>query len=148
MRILKTSINLFNTGADILVNPVNCVGRMGAGLAKTFKQRYSHTDMLTYYQAACETGVLKYGGVPILYELGDSKYVMFFPTKHHYREVTDINKIRSSLNHLTKLFYPEMSIAIPKLGCGLGGLDYGKDLKPLLKEYLPLCNFKKIIVCE
>ena len=29
------------------------------------------------------------------------------------------------------------SIALPPIGCGLGGLDFVKQLRPLLIEYLP-----------
>ena len=31
--------NIFDSGADVLVCPVNCVGVMGAGLAKQFAKR-------------------------------------------------------------------------------------------------------------
>jgi O-acetyl-ADP-ribose deacetylase (regulator of RNase III) len=32
--------DLFNSKADALINPVNCVGVMGKGLAKEFRLRF------------------------------------------------------------------------------------------------------------
>ena len=39
--IKYVSGDIFNSKADVIVNPVNLVGVMGAGLAKQFKERYS-----------------------------------------------------------------------------------------------------------
>lgn len=44
--------DIFESGASILVNPVNCVGVMGAGLALQFKQRYP--KMFKNYEQACK----------------------------------------------------------------------------------------------
>ena len=44
--------NIFDSGADVLTVPVNCVGVMGAGLAKQFKQRFPGLN--SDYQAWCE----------------------------------------------------------------------------------------------
>ena len=42
--------NLFNSECNTLVNTVNCVGIMGAGIAKQFKQLY--TEMFNEYKLA------------------------------------------------------------------------------------------------
>ena len=43
--------NIFDSECDALVNPVNCVGVTGAGLAKQFKEKY---PMAYYsYRSAC-----------------------------------------------------------------------------------------------
>lgn len=39
IEIIKNG-NIFNSKCDCLVNPVNCIGVMGKGLAKQFKDRY------------------------------------------------------------------------------------------------------------
>ena len=36
--------DIFQSKAQALVNPVNCVGAMGAGLARQFKNRYPELD--------------------------------------------------------------------------------------------------------
>ena len=40
MPIVYRDADLFATGCEALVNPVNCVGVMGRGLALAFKRRY------------------------------------------------------------------------------------------------------------
>lgn len=51
--------NLLESDAEALVNPVNCVGIMGAGLAKQFKDKYP--DMFDRYKELCRQGKF-YGG--------------------------------------------------------------------------------------
>jgi O-acetyl-ADP-ribose deacetylase (regulator of RNase III) len=48
--------DIFESNADLLVNPVNCVGTMGAGLAKLFKNRYP--DNYLAYLKSCKEGEL------------------------------------------------------------------------------------------
>ena len=55
--------DIFSSGCAAIVNPVNCVGVMGAGLALAFKRRYpSH---FSSYRAACRDRVLLPGTVHI-----------------------------------------------------------------------------------
>ena len=58
-----------------------------------------------------------------------------FPTKYHWRDKSEISSIKSGLIDLRNFCvdFRVMSIAIPKLGCGLGGLDWN-DVKPLIEE--------------
>jgi hypothetical protein len=43
--------DIFNSNAQVITNPVNCVGVMGKGLALEFKNRFP--DMFSDYQAKC-----------------------------------------------------------------------------------------------
>ena len=52
--ITPTTGNLFTAPADALVNPVNCVGVMGKGLALAFKRAFPPMD--DAYVAACGSG--------------------------------------------------------------------------------------------
>ena len=53
---------------------------------------------------------------------------MSFPTKHHYKENSDINLIKESANYIVKIadYHNAKSIYIPSPGTGLGNLP--KDL--------------------
>jgi O-acetyl-ADP-ribose deacetylase (regulator of RNase III) len=51
--------DLFETGAHILVNTVNCVGVMGKGVALAFKNRYP--AMFRKYREACQAGEVQPG---------------------------------------------------------------------------------------
>ena len=56
--------DIFKSKAQTIVNPVNCEGYMGKGLALAFKERYP--DMFVLYQKECRTGKLRIGK-PTLY---------------------------------------------------------------------------------
>ena len=48
--------NIFESGAQTLVNTVNCVGVMGKGIAQQFKERFP--NMYKNYAARCERNEL------------------------------------------------------------------------------------------
>ena len=127
--------NLLDSSADVLVNPVNCVGVMGGGLALAFKNKYP--DMFKAYVAMCYDKELVVGS-PQAYHLGDNKYILLFPTKDHYKYPSKIEYIEDGLRHFNTMLWSDikcLSFAFPKLGCGLGGLDW-LDVEPLMVKYL------------
>ena len=125
--------NIFDSPAEALVNPVNCVGAMGKGLALQFRKRYrkNYED----YKLACIEGRLQLGRV-LLYREPD-KWIINFPTKYHWKEHSELSSIKTGLEDLKfKINYTGInSAAIPALGCGLGELKYS-DVRPLLEEVL------------
>ena len=121
---------------DAVVIPVNCVGVMGAGLAKQFKERFPTAYRV--YQAYCKAGSLRPGTVMGTRLDGEHfKYAIFFPTKDHWQEKADLHEVCRGLDALVR-YLPMRnirSIAIPALGCGLGGLDW-QDVKYHILRYL------------
>ena len=57
--------------------------------------------------------------------------IINFPTKYHWRDKSNLNDIIKTLNALENiaLINDIKSIAIPPLGCGLGGLSW-HNVKP------------------
>jgi O-acetyl-ADP-ribose deacetylase (regulator of RNase III) len=106
---------------------------MGAGLAKEFKERYP--KYYESYRKLCKAHKLFIGKLHEEYE--GNKIIISFPTKVHWEDSSTLENIREGLKKLrTSLRQsPIPSIAIPALGCGLGGLDW-KDVKPLVYEIL------------
>ncbi len=148
--IQVAAVDLFKTGADALVNTVNCKGAMGAGLAKQFAQRYP--GMLPSYQAACRQGKLRPGQLHLWrnpaardnnYKSNDEpRWVINFPTKDDWRDDSKLEYIESGLQALVQAVQQHgiTSLAVPPLGCGLGGLDL-HVVKPLMLAALqPLAN--------
>ena len=119
--------NILETNCDVLVNPVNCVGTMGKGLAKAIKQKYP--EILKPYVDACRKNQLRVGElqfVPTLQD-GSPNWILNFPTKKHWKNKSDLLLIQKGLDVMIlrlKGWYYGGSIAIPKLGCGLGGLKW------------------------
>jgi O-acetyl-ADP-ribose deacetylase (regulator of RNase III) len=128
--------DLFKSKAQVLVNPVNCVGVMGAGIAKEFKRRFP--KMFVAYKKACDEGKL-HPGTLMLWKDRESldRYVLNFPTKKHWRSKSKLVWIEEGMQFFTKHHkeWNIRSIAFPALGCGKGGLDW-KDIKPIFKKYL------------
>ncbi len=129
---------------EALVNAVNCVGVMGKGIALQFRRKFSE-DYFKDYKRACQSGELAIGKVHV-YELKNAKFdarvsafsprfIVNFPTKHHWREKSRIEDIESGLQSLVEVVerYEIKSVAMSALGCGLGGLDWN-DVKPLIEK--------------
>ena len=116
--------NIFNSKAQALVNPVNCVGVMGAGLAKQFKERYP--DNYLAYELACANKAVNTGRMFVFRPEEGPKYIINFPTKRHWKSKSKIEYIDNGLYDLTRIIRSHniTSIAIPALGAGLGGLEW------------------------
>jgi O-acetyl-ADP-ribose deacetylase (regulator of RNase III) len=127
--------NIFDSTAQCLVNPVNCVGVMGAGLAAEFKHRFP--SMFDTYKKLCNDGTLRVGKIGF-YALKQSPgtIICLFPTKNHWHDRSTIETINLSLQMLVK-YAPKMkidTIALPKVGCGLGGLNFKLQVQPLIER--------------
>jgi len=122
MPIVEGQGSIFDSGAQWLVNPVNTVGVMGAGLALEFKKRFP--DVFLAYQSACRRGEVRIG------EMFLSRPVVHFPTKEHWKAPSRLEYVERGLVPLAALVKAQgvQTIAIPALGCGLGGLAWS-DVK-------------------
>jgi O-acetyl-ADP-ribose deacetylase (regulator of RNase III) len=135
--LVKASGDIFESGADILVNPVNCVGVMGKGLALQFKTRYP--NYFISYKRMCDQGLLTPGAISHTYIASDGKILVSFPTKLHWRDSSQMEWIRSGLISMMDRIeesYPDATtIAVPALGAGFGRLD-PKEVGTLISEVL------------
>ncbi|MCH8824770.1 MAG: macro domain-containing protein [Planctomycetes bacterium] len=118
--------DILKAKADALVNTVNCVGVMGRGIALQFKKAFP--EAFKAYEAACKRDEVKPGKV-LTFDLNKFEqphFVIHLPTKKHWRgkskmEYVDAGLI-SLLAEVKRLGIN--SIAVPPLGCGLGGLNW------------------------
>lgn len=124
--------SIFDSGAQALVNPVNTVGVMGKGLALEFKNRFF--DNFIVYKSACDKGELRVGEVLVF---GDSPLIINAATKGHWRNPSDLNDVEMCLFNIRYEIYDRniSSIALPALGCGLGGLIWS-DVKSMIERIL------------
>ena len=84
--------NMFESDADALVNTVNTVGVMGAGVALAFKKQYPKN--FSEYKIACDNGELKTGSILVVKE-NDGKTIINFPTKQHWKNGSEYEYIES-----------------------------------------------------
>ena len=123
--------SIFQSNVEVVVNPVNCVGVAGAGLAKEFKKRYAFAH--STYSQACDNGEVEIGKVLFIptERVAGPKHIACLPTKRHWAEKSNLTYVNDGLlglrDGLSEL--NAKSVAIPALGCGLGGLDFGEVLR-------------------
>jgi O-acetyl-ADP-ribose deacetylase (regulator of RNase III) len=137
IKIEISNANIFEQKVDAWVNPVNCVGVMGAGLALAFK-KYNKLHYYTY-KVLCDDRKILPGKV-FVYMLNNDigpDYIIDFPTKDHWRDPSKLEYIELGMLDLVSKIekYEIKSIAIPALGCGLGGLDW-KEVRPIIVDSL------------
>lgn len=125
--------DIFQSNAQVITNTVNCAGVMGKGLALAFKERFP--ELFRDYVSRCEKHEVR-PGKPYLWENKEVQ-VLNFPTKRHWKENSRLEDIEEGLKYLASN-YAQMgisSIALPPLGCGLGGLNWA-DVKNLINKHL------------
>ena len=159
--IILNKGDMFCSQMETFTISVNVVGVMGKGLAS--RAKYQFPDVYVLYQDMCRQKHLKMG-VPYLYKrennfekslLEDTKSIvtenghrwfLLFPTKNHWREKSPFDGIERGLKWLVENYknLGISSIALPALGCGLGGLDW-RDVGPLMCQYLSQTDLQSSI---
>ena len=134
--------DMFASGADSLVCPVNCVGVMGAGLAKAFDKRYP--DACRLYKRQCARKFLLPGDALPVASCSPERLpekpgplIYFAATKKHWRDPSKLGWIHVCADWLVGRAVAnaktQESIAIPALGAGCGGLRW-ETVRPILVE--------------
>ncbi|MBK8015057.1 MAG: macro domain-containing protein [Deltaproteobacteria bacterium] len=130
-----TKGNILRADTEAIVNTVNCVGFMGRGIAAQFKREFPAN--FKAYEAACKRKEVVPGRMFVFAtgQLTNPRFILNFPTKRHWRGKSRIEDIESGLVALVSEVKARgiKSIAIPPLGCGLGGLDW-RDVRPLIEH--------------
>lgn len=126
--------SLFQSPARVLVNAVNTVGVMGKGIALQFRQFYP--EMYEQYRVLCKRDQFHVGQL-WLYRT-PHKWILNFPTKHHWRDGSRLEDIEAGLRKFTAVYAEQgiTSASFPLLGSGLGGLDWQTQVRPLMEQYL------------
>lgn len=125
--------NIFTTNRQVIVNTVNCVGIMGAGLALECRLRYP--EMFIKYQELCDKKQIDIGKLWI-YKT-PQRWILNFPTKLHWKNPSKIDYLHAGLEKFMATYQERgiESIAFPLLGADRGGLDSEQSLN-VMKEYL------------
>lgn len=121
---------LEDTLANFIVCPVNCVGVMGAGLAQEISSAFP--DQCDEYYRACADGDMQPGSLVV------EGRIIHVATKNHWSMPSQIEWVTEGICGIVS-FVEEISsfgitVAVPMLGCGLGGLREG-DVWHLMRRY-------------
>jgi O-acetyl-ADP-ribose deacetylase (regulator of RNase III) len=127
--------DLFLSDCSVLGAPVNAVGTMGAGLAKEFARRFQGLEPA--YKKACKEGSLSIG-TPWLWHCDETQQnVLCIATKDHWKLPSEYLYVEQAMEWIA-LNYARVGIAdlaLPMLGCGLGGLEWSR-VKQTIERYL------------
>jgi O-acetyl-ADP-ribose deacetylase (regulator of RNase III) len=139
--------DILTASAEALVNTVNCVGVMGRGIALQFRKAFP--ENFTVYEAACEHGEVKPGEM-LVYETGlltGPRFIINFPTKRHWKGKSQMADIEAGLPALVAEIERRgiRSVAVPPLGCGLGGLDWNQVRPRIVRAFEKLPNVKVLL---
>ena len=124
--------NLFDTDARYIGHGVNTVGLMGAGIAKQFKYRYPQNYDTS--KGMCENGLLTPGHFLVTMNnegTDDWRLVVNFasqgqpgPNATYKLLLTSLLAFSSKASREERLNLYGNRVAIPEIGCGIGGLEW------------------------
>jgi O-acetyl-ADP-ribose deacetylase (regulator of RNase III) len=124
--IRYTQGNLLDAPVEALVNAVNTVGVMGRGIALMFREAFP--ENFKAYETACKRGEVVVGKMFMTENHAPTgpRYIINFPTKKHWVHPSRLEWIEEGLQDLVRVVRAEgiRSVAMPALGCGLGGLSW------------------------
>lgn len=121
--------NILDSDAPIIAHQVNCMGVMGAGVAKCVREKYP--DIMTTYSRWCKDYDSKFLLGRVLDYCTDNNQIIancFAQDKTGSGRQTNYEAFYTCLGNLKKAvdyYGVEHRIAFPyKIGCGLGGADW------------------------
>jgi len=124
--------SLFDSTADALAHGCNTIGKMGAGIAREFKERYP--EMYRDYVQRCREKTF----------LPGQGYLFRNPEKPHIINLATQAESLARIEYVDSAFawlrnsYRELeirSVAMPRIASGLGALDW-EEVHTLLRRHL------------
>jgi len=138
---------------DVMVNPVNTYGALGAGLAKAFADTFP--AMVDDYKAMCKDaegtygkGVLQVGKLHIFHHKEPNVIIVNLPTKRYWGDTSHIDDVELGCVKLAEYLrkHPFYTVAMPILGTGLGKLDVDLSYGVIAKHLDQLPNVIHICI--
>lgn len=125
--------NIFTSECQALVNTINCVGVMGAGIALECRLRYP--EMYKKYVNLCDEKKIDIGLLWIY--KAPERWVLNFPTKKHWKYPSKKEYLHAGLEKFCHTYKERdiKSIAFPLLGADKGGIPQEESLS-IMRSYL------------
>lgn len=125
--------SLFDAPEGVVIgHGCNMKGFMGSGIARAFKELYP--PMYTYYKDFCSCGAASLGGVCFWQdENGDRRTIANIFSQDEMGPNADFQAIFNGVYRSLRFVGKDGTLAIPRIGCGIGGLDWEK-VKPMLQS--------------
>lgn len=110
---------------------------MGAGLAKEAKIRFPGIDSIWGGYLRCLGDRLESKRFLLIEQ--ENKKLIGIQTKYHWKDPSPLELVESSTIQLGRWarYMSDCTINCSKFGCGLGGLDWETQVRPICEAYLP-----------
>lgn len=127
--------NIFDTKAQVIAHGVNCQGVFNAGLAKQIRLKYPAAFNAYRIKHVKENWLL--GQIQVV-QVEQARYIANMATQIEYgtdKQQVNYYAVKTCLEKLFEFCSKKelTSVAIPKIGCGLGGGDW-KEVHTILVD--------------
>lgn len=151
IHFIEPGKDMFEGKHQCLINTVNTDGIMGGGIAAEMIRRFPST--CNRFNKRCKNEGVS-GGRCILYSnydtILDPAYIFMFATKQEIWKPSKYEYIQEGLKEMVRYIrrYNITNIAIPPLGCGLGGLEWPKVKEMILEAIAPITDSCEVYIYE
>ena len=152
---LKKDITTVTEG--VIAHGVNCRGAMGSGVAGALRRKYP--QIFPRYSNICKMYDVNpdwmLGMVDLVEVSSEPEPILLVAncfTQVYYgrdgKRYADAEAVRRSINTAVQAAYGlAIPFYMPKIGCGLGGLDWDGEIEPIVEEIANKYN-TTIYVCD
>ncbi len=133
IKIIKDDITKVKTG--IVAHGVNCQGAMGSGVAKAIKEKW---PVIFEEFKKQDTGKKMLGRAHLI-PIAPKLWVANCYTQQYYgrdgKKYASIDAITESMDKVFNFAsHNDLIVSMPKIGCGLGGLSWDKEVVMVIGE--------------
>ena len=123
------------TDLEAIGHGVNCVGAMRSGIAARFSEEFP--EMEERYRQLCAKNLLKLGMVWPWFDDELELWVFNLATQFQPGKNAKLEAVEKSVQKALEFCEKKKiaSLGLPQIGCGIGGLVWEYEVKPVL-EYL------------
>jgi O-acetyl-ADP-ribose deacetylase (regulator of RNase III) len=153
IKYIKKDILTIKEG--VIAHGVNCSGAMNAGLAKGIRNKWprAYERFKTNGKGKHLLGTTDYVFVEMDEISGRHIIIINCYTQQFYGfgggRYADIKAVASAIKEAvqTAFLYSD-DLYMPKIGCGLGGLNWNKDVKPIVEDAATGFPTVNIFICD